>query len=83
MAALMPDNDFSRSSSVSSATRYDANMPRSSLPVWFCASATQMMTPTAIAASTCVSGELAALADDCFVIELRSELAALTARSRS
>jgi hypothetical protein len=42
-----------------------------------------MMTPTAIAASTCVNGELAALADDCLVIELRSEFAALTARARS
>jgi hypothetical protein len=41
------------------------------------------MTPTASAASVCVSGELAAPADDCLVIDVRSALAALTARARS
>ncbi len=42
-----------------------------------------MMTATASTARICVIGELAALADDCLDIELRSALAAPTARSRS
>ena len=83
IAALTPDSDLIRSSSVSSATTYEANVPRSSLPVWLCASATQTMTPTAIAARICEIGELAALDEDCFVIDVRSALAALTARMRS
>ena len=41
------------------------------------------MTPTAIAARIWVIGELAALADDCFVIDVRSAFAARTARARS
>ena len=77
IAALMPDSAFSRSSSVSSATTYDANVPRSRPPVSLCASATQMMTPTAIAASVCVSGELAALADDCLVIDVAQRVGRL------
>ena len=40
IAALMPDSDLMRSSSVRSATTYEANVPRSRLPVWLCASAT-------------------------------------------
>ena len=81
--ALMPDSAFSRSSSVSSAAVYARNTGRSSLPDSLCCSAIQMMTATASTARICVIGELAALADDCFDIELRSALAALTARSRS
>ena len=41
------------------------------------------MEPTAHAAKNTVSGELAAVADDSFVIALRSRLAAATARLRS
>jgi hypothetical protein len=41
------------------------------------------MTPTATAATNCSRGPLAALADDCFVIDVRSEFAPATARFRS
>ena len=39
-----------------------------------------MMKPTAHAAMNCNSGPLAALAEDCLLIEVRSELATATAR---
>ncbi len=81
--ALIPDSALRRSSNVKSATVYAMNVGRSSLPDSLCPSAIQMMTATASTARICVIGELAALAEDCFDIELRSELAALTARSRS
>jgi hypothetical protein len=52
-------------------------------PAWFWVNAIHTSTPTAQAARICVIGELAAPAEEALDIELRSRLAALTARPRS